>query len=359
MIDPIFYFVLIIVVMALVHFPGRSPGYRTRYLAAILPGTCILFYAAVEAFYFALVSLLLSTVLFFIARSAKNRSVKNYLPYAGLLVILYPDYYKAWQQGNILFIGSAFFIVRQFVTVKESIKHRIVGREFIVSNVLATFFFASEFTGPIFSGVIANRELKQVRKIDHQVGVFKLLEGFAFVLAFSAAIVMFQTKVDDFSGNQSIPFLDFLLNFIASPLLAFMFVFTTFFGYSKIAEGVAELLGFSVPENFRQPHKSTSFSDFWQRWHRSMADFVMKYLYLPISIQLRNPKLGLMAAFVFMGLWHNVSLGYLFWGVAHGSALIWLQPLVSSPRCPQLLSRAVTLSYVVYVSYLANYWLVL
>lgn len=236
-------------------------------------------------------------------------------------------------------------------------KLNVSPKNFILSFGLATFFFASLFTGPVFSGYDAHTKLREMRQTDTELGLFKILEGFVFILPLSQLVTYSQQTISQYNQDSSLFIVDIAIRGGITPLLTFLFVFTTFFGYSKVAEGVAHLLGFNVPRNFNQPYKSTSFSDFWQRWHRLMADFVMKYLYLPISIHLKNPKLGLMSGFVFMGLWHNLSLGYLVWGIAHGGALIWIQPKLHPDKIPVFAARIITLTYVVYISYLANYWL--
>lgn len=357
MIDPIFLLYIILVTgSALIGVFGVS--YWPRYFLAVLPGVLILAYAGAQALLLAVISLLFFFVLFLFARKSSSKRVKNYLPYLGLTTLLVPDYFAAWEQGDLLFIGSAFFIIRQFVTVKECIKDSADIADYARSSVIATFFFASLFTGPVFSGYNVHQQLLKKLPGDLRDGFFKVLEGFAFILPVSQAVNYLQGSIDLLQAESNSWLGMIAYDFLADPILAFIFVFTTFFGYSKVAEGVANLMGFEVPVNFNQPHKSTSFSNFWQRWHRSMADFVMKYLYFPISINLRNPKLGLFVAFVFMGLWHNLSAGYFVWGLAHSSALIWLQPIVSGPGFPVFWARVITLTFVVYISYIANYVLV-
>src|ERR1035437_4392172 len=52
--------------------------------------------------------------------------------------------------------------------------------------------------------------------------------------------------------------------------LAFGYGFPLFFdfaGYSHVAIGAAQILGFTVPENFARPFASTTPSIFWTRWH--------------------------------------------------------------------------------------------
>jgi D-alanyl-lipoteichoic acid acyltransferase DltB (MBOAT superfamily) len=353
-IDPIFFLLVILLTVSLLNgFFGVR--YWPRYIAAVLPGVFILSYAGMGALILAFSSCALFFGLFLISRSAGSKWVKNYLPYFGLLLLLVPDFEKAWAEGNLLFIGSAFYIIRLFVTVKESIKNSLTISDYLLSSGLATFFFASLFTGPVFNGIDIHEQLKREEPGRIGDGLFKLLEGFVFILPVSQAVVYLQGKNAILQNGIDLFLIPEILHYVGQPALAFLFVFTTFFGYSKVAEGVANLMGFEVPVNFNQPHKSKNFADFWRRWHRSMADFVMKYLYLPIAINFRNPKLGLVAAFVFMGLWHDITLGYFVWGIAHSTALIVLQPRLVAPAFPVFLARVITLTFVVYVSYLANH----
>ena len=126
------------------------------------------------------------------------------------------------------------------------------------------------------------------------------------------------------------------LDFVIQPILAFAFIFTTFFGYSRLAEGSAKLFGFDVPENFRQPWRAVDFADFWSRWHRSMADFVMQYIYLPLSIHTRKPRAAMVGAFFAMGVWHEVAPGYMLWGLLHGLALGMVESETQGARIARL-----------------------
>ena len=51
-------------------------------------------------------------------------------------------------------------------------------------------------------------------------------------------------------------------------LLGYSFqIFADFAGYSLIAIGISRLFGYDIPENFNFPYISTSFKNFWGRWH--------------------------------------------------------------------------------------------
>ena len=44
-------------------------------------------------------------------------------------------------------------------------------------------------------------------------------------------------------------------------------IFFDFSGYTDMAIGLAQILGFHFPENFRRPYLARSITEFWRRWH--------------------------------------------------------------------------------------------
>jgi D-alanyl-lipoteichoic acid acyltransferase DltB (MBOAT superfamily) len=42
---------------------------------------------------------------------------------------------------------------------------------------------------------------------------------------------------------------------------------------------MGRLLGFHFPENFDQPHRSVSITEFWRRWHMTLSRWFRDYLY--------------------------------------------------------------------------------
>ena len=50
-------------------------------------------------------------------------------------------------------------------------------------------------------------------------------------------------------------------------ILAYTFqIYFDFSGYSDMAIGLGGIMGFTFPENFKQPYRATSITDFWRRW---------------------------------------------------------------------------------------------
>jgi D-alanyl-lipoteichoic acid acyltransferase DltB (MBOAT superfamily) len=101
-------------------------------------------------------------------------------------------------------------------------------------------------------------------------------------------------------------------------------IYFDFSGYSDIAIGMALIVGFTLPENFRSPYRATSITDFWRRWHITLSTWLRDYLYIPLG---GNQKGGarqvvnLMITMLLGGLWHGASWNFVVWGGLHGVGL--------------------------------------
>ncbi|SMP40897.1 alginate O-acetyltransferase complex protein AlgI [Neorhodopirellula lusitana] len=102
-------------------------------------------------------------------------------------------------------------------------------------------------------------------------------------------------------------------------------IYYDFSGYSDMAIGVAKMLGYRFPVNFRHPYLATSMSDFWRRWHITLSTWLRDYLYIPLGGS-RGSSLAtnrnLLITMALGGLWHGASLTFVLWGLWHGAALV-------------------------------------
>jgi alginate O-acetyltransferase complex protein AlgI len=98
-------------------------------------------------------------------------------------------------------------------------------------------------------------------------------------------------------------------------------IYCDFAGYSNIAVGIAEMLGFRIAANFNRPYFARNIQDFWRRWHISLSTWFRDYLYIPLGGN-RCSKvrrcLNVIAVFAVCGLWHGASVTFLVWGLLHG-----------------------------------------
>jgi alginate O-acetyltransferase complex protein AlgI len=105
-------------------------------------------------------------------------------------------------------------------------------------------------------------------------------------------------------------------------------VYCDFSGYSDIAVGTAQVIGFDLMENFDRPYLSTSVTEFWRRWHRSLSTWFNDYVFTPMFTALRewgNAGLAfaLFCTFMLSGLWHGAGWTFVVYGALHGVALIF------------------------------------
>jgi D-alanyl-lipoteichoic acid acyltransferase DltB (MBOAT superfamily) len=99
-------------------------------------------------------------------------------------------------------------------------------------------------------------------------------------------------------------------------------VYCDFSGYSDIAKGASQVMGFRLMDNFRQPFFAVSVQDFWKRWHISLSTWFRDYVYIPLggSRHGRWKKYrNIMISFLACGLWHGANWNYLIWGGLHGA----------------------------------------
>ena len=110
---------------------------------------------------------------------------------------------------------------------------------------------------------------------------------------------------------------------LASLLFPFQ-IYGDFGGYSLIAIGVAQVLGFHLMENFRRPYFACSIGEFWHRWHISLSTWFKDYVYIPLGGN-RSSKsrqyFNLMVTFMVSGIWHGANWTFLCWGGLHGILL--------------------------------------
>jgi D-alanyl-lipoteichoic acid acyltransferase DltB (MBOAT superfamily) len=103
-----------------------------------------------------------------------------------------------------------------------------------------------------------------------------------------------------------------------------MQIFFDFSGYTDMAIGMALLLGFHFPINFRRPYLAFSITDFWHRWHISLSRWLRDYLYIPLGGNRHGSLMtyrNLMLTMLLGGLWHGASWNFVIWGGYHGVLL--------------------------------------
>jgi D-alanyl-lipoteichoic acid acyltransferase DltB (MBOAT superfamily) len=112
---------------------------------------------------------------------------------------------------------------------------------------------------------------------------------------------------------------------LATVFFAFQ-IYCDFSGYTDIAIGAAQVMGFKLMDNFKRPYFSKSLSEFWKRWHISLSSWFRDYLYIPLGgnrISVPRKCANLFIVFLVGGLWHGANWTFVIWGALHGFYLIF------------------------------------
>ncbi len=112
---------------------------------------------------------------------------------------------------------------------------------------------------------------------------------------------------------------------LAATYLFAIQIYCDFSGYSDIAIGAAQVMGFRLMKNFDRPYFSQSVSEFWRRWHISLSTWFRDYVYLPLGGNRASPRrrvFNLMAVFTLSGLWHGANWTFVLWGALNGAYLV-------------------------------------
>ena len=94
-----------------------------------------------------------------------------------------------------------------------------------------------------------------------------------------------------------------------------------FSGYCDIAMGVAAFFGYDLPLNFDSPYKAVNIMDFWKRWHKTLTDFLTKYVYIPRGGNRKGTfrrYVNVLIVFFVSGIWHGAGWQFVVWGMMHG-----------------------------------------
>ena len=220
----------------------------------------------------------------------------------------------------ILPLGLSFFTF-EFIHYQVDLYRGFDPIRSPIDFALFPAFFPTQIAGPI----------KRYQDFEHQVrshpsfDARRFLEGIELV-----ALGMFKKIV---LADSLLPIADTVFTRHAAAgmidtwvgVVAFSFqIYLDFSGYTDIGRGSAQLLGYTVPLNFRAPYLATSVRDFWRRWHMSLSSWLRDYLYIPLGGNRRGPwrtRFNLFATMALGGLWHGAAWHFVTWGFGHGLAL--------------------------------------
>ena len=237
---------------------------------------------------------------------------------AGLLSLFNLDR-NFFHLSIILPVGLSFYTFQAISRTIDSYRGAFSPSKRLIDYAAYHAFFPQLVAGPIERAPHLMPQFEKVLPIDSTMistGAFLFLWG------------LYKKMV---IADRVAPLADAVFNNAQAPgdyvtaVLAFSFqIYCDFSGYSDMARGLARGMGFSLVNNFNLPYFSRTPSEFWQRWHISLSEWLRDYLYIPLGGnrggELRTYR-NLMLTMLLGGLWHGAAWTFIAWGGIHGIIL--------------------------------------
>ncbi|MDD7795333.1 MBOAT family O-acyltransferase [Clostridium sp. 'White wine YQ'] len=219
----------------------------------------------------------------------------------------------------LLPLGISFYTLQALSYTMDVYRGDVKVEKSLGKYALFVSFFPQLVAGPIGKSKNLLNQFNENHYFDYdrvKNGLLLMLWGFFQKLFVADRLAILVNTVynnpANYKGFQTI---------IATVFFTFQ-IYCDFSSYSDIAIGAAEVMGFRLKNNFKQPYFSRSIKDFWRRWHVSLSAWFKDYLYIPLGGNRRGKLrtyINIMIVFLLSGLWHGAAINFIIWGALHGT----------------------------------------
>ena len=220
----------------------------------------------------------------------------------------------------LLPVGISFYTFQALSYTLDVYYGNIKAEKNLLRYALYVSFFPQLVAGPIERSENLLPQIQNVEKINVwnfkriRNGLLLMMWGLfqKLVIADRVAILVNQVY-DNYTQYGMVELI------VATVLFAFQ-IYCDFGGYSTIARGAAQVMGFTLMLNFKQPYLAWNIKEFWRRWHISLTSWFTDYLYIPLGGNRKGELrkyVNIFIVFAVSGLWHGASWNFIAWGVIH------------------------------------------
>lgn len=269
---------------------------------------------------------------------ARKQSIKNLLLYIGtctgiglLIYFKYTNFFISsfltlFPKANVhtiallLPLGISFYTFRSLSYLFDIHKNKISPAANWVVFFSYIAFFPSLLSGPIDKAKTLIPQLETERTFSYPNAadaMRRILWGLFKKVAIADNLALVTNHI--FDNYYHLPGSTLVLGAIYFSIQ----LYADFSGYSDMAIGFAQLLGFNITRNFNYPFFAQNIAEFWRKWHISLTAWLTEYVFTPLSIAFRDyDKAGLMMAilinFTLIGIWHGANWTFVLFGFMHG-----------------------------------------
>ena len=223
-------------------------------------------------------------------------------------------------------LGISFYTFQIITYLVDCYYGKIVLHKF-KNFALFVVFFPQLIAGPIIKYNFLIDQLDSTKIFLLRVN--NVLKGLVLFIIGFIKKVFFADQLSLIVDNGYLNYqsLNFLESWVTS--LAFTFqIYFDFSGYVDMALGCALMLNIILPINFDSPYKAHNIIHFWRKWHITLAEFLMNYIYYPLLRSFSNISFFLVMfvtiiVFFLAGLWHGPSWMFITFGLIHGIGVVF------------------------------------
>ena len=239
-----------------------------------------------------------------------------------LFVFLQCVGYEAnWVSRNIVLpVGISFYTFQAMSYTIDVYRDKMRPTNSVLDFAVFVSFFPQLVAGPIVRASQFLPQLKKQRRHNFDFNNLVLIyKGLFKKVVIADNLDFFVNAI--FSNPEAAPS---LIIWIAAVGFSVQ-IYCDFSGYTDIAIGIAGLLGFAFPTNFKKPYFAKTPSEFWRKWHITLSTWLRDYIYISMGGNRRGTYVlyrNLMLTMLLGGLWHGASWNFVLWGGLHGLILI-------------------------------------
>jgi D-alanyl-lipoteichoic acid acyltransferase DltB (MBOAT superfamily) len=280
------------------------------------------------------------------------------MPYQLLDFVTYPNHVlhflgapDDWLFTRVVLpIGISFHTFQSMSYTIDAYRGTIETERSFVRFLTFVSFFPQLVAGPIERAHNLLPQLQGTPTITWQKvsdGLSLFLVGFFKKVALADYLAKYVDMVYDTPNQYDAPAL-----ILATVAFGWQIYFD-FSGYTDMARGLAEMMGFRLMLNFNNPYTATGLGDFWNRWHISLSTWFKDYLYFPLGGS-RGTKMqvyrNIFLTMVTSGIWHGAGWNYIIWGALHALGRVCTRDLEMTSfykeRIPRLVKQLAVFSFI-------------
>lgn len=215
-------------------------------------------------------------------------------------------------------LGISFFTFQALSYVFDVYRKKYPAEQNLSNYLTYMAFFPSMIAGPINRYDQLMPQLNTIQGFNRPLaekGLKMILWGMFLKVVIADRLQLYIDPVFDGFLQESGSSL------LMAAILYSIQLYTDFAGYSLMAIGAAATLGYNLKQNFHNPYFSIGITDFWHRWHITLAHWLRDYIYIPLGgsrCSKRRNYANILITFTVSGIWHGANWTFIVWGLLHG-----------------------------------------